>query len=100
MLPSAKSFGHGEHAYAYLAIEHSNLGDETSDLNVLTFKPPSTNQKDEKGRNKEHKVDLWTNGSIYPKDSFTNTPPPFCNVTNLLYNSGNNAQCLEVKGHF
>ncbi|WP_219824461.1 hypothetical protein, partial [Enterobacter cloacae complex sp. 4DZ1-17B1] len=30
-------------------------------------------------------MDLWTDGSIYPKDPTTNAPPPFANITNLLH---------------
>ena len=46
-------------------------------------------KKEIKRMNKEHHLDLWIDGSIYPKDPITNTPPLFTNITNLLHFIGN-----------
>ena len=50
-------------------------------------------------------MDLWTNGSIYPKDPITNAPPLFTNITNLLHFTVNGkdgllgyTQHLEMQG--
>ncbi|MCO5564791.1 hypothetical protein L7F22_018459, partial [Adiantum nelumboides] len=45
-------------------------------------------EKELRRTNKEHHLDLWTDGSIYPKDHTTNAPPPFANITNLLHFTG------------
>ncbi|MCO5560855.1 hypothetical protein L7F22_014475 [Adiantum nelumboides] len=45
----------------------------------------SQQEKELRRTNKEHHLDLWTDGSIYPKDPTTNAPPPFANITNLLH---------------
>lgn len=65
----------------------------------------SETEKSERRRNGEHHLDLWTDGSIYPKDPFSNAPPPFQNVTNLLHFVGDGkqgllgyAQHLELQG--
>lgn len=64
----------------------------------------SHEQKEQRRSNGERQLDLWTNGSMYPKDPFTNTPPYFSNITNLLHFTGDcrrgllgYAQHLEAK---
>ena len=64
----------------------------------------SHEHKEQRRNNGDCHLDLWTDGSIYPKDPFTNTPPPFFNITNLLYFIGDGrrgllgyAQHLEAK---
>lgn len=48
-----------------------------------------TNEEKELRRNNgERHLDLWTDGSMYPKDPITNAPPPFSNITNLLHFTG------------
>ena len=39
-------------------------------------------------------MDLWTDGSLYPKNPATNAPPPFSNVTSLLHFTGDGKQGL------
>lgn len=64
----------------------------------------SHEQKEQRRNNGDRHLDLWTDGSMYPKDPFTNTPPPFSNITNLLHFTGDGrrgllgyAQHLEAK---
>ena len=49
----------------------------------------SQEEKELRRTNNEHHLDLWTNGSIYPKDPLTNATPAFANITNLLHFTGN-----------
>ncbi|MCO5607532.1 hypothetical protein L7F22_061729 [Adiantum nelumboides] len=60
----------------------------------------SQQEKELKRTNKEHHLDLWTNGSIYPKDPTTNAPPPFPNINNLLHFTGDGKDgLLEYTEH-
>ena len=54
----------------------------------------SQEQKEQRRNNGERHLDLWTDGLLYPKDQFTNAPPSFSNITNLLYFIGNGRQGL------
>lgn len=62
-------------------------------------------EKERRRMNGEHHLDLWADGSMYPKDPLTNAPPPFANITNLLHFTGNGldgllgyTQHLEMRG--
>lgn len=54
----------------------------------------SHEQKEQRRNNGERHLDLWTDGSMYPKDPFTNAAPSFSNVTNLLHFTGDGRQGL------
>ena len=54
----------------------------------------SHEQKEQRRNNGDRHLDLWTDGSMYPKDPFTNTPPPFSNITNLLHFIGDGRRGL------
>lgn len=54
----------------------------------------SQEEKEHRRNNGERHLDLWTDGLLYPKDPFTNAPPSFSNVTNLLHFTGNGRQGL------
>ena len=54
----------------------------------------SYQQMDQRRLQGEHHLDLWTDGSLYPKNPQTNAPPPFCNVTSLLHFTGDGKQGL------
>ena len=62
-------------------------------------------EKEHRRMNGEHHLNLWANGSMYPKDPITNAPPSFANITNLLHFTGNGldgllgyTQHLEMRG--
>ena len=54
----------------------------------------SQKQKEQRRNNGECHLDLANDGLLYPKDPFTNTPPSFSNITNLLHFTGNGRQGL------
>ncbi len=65
----------------------------------------SQQEKELRRTNQERHLDLWTDGSIYPKDPITNAPPAFANITNLLHFTGDGkdgllgyTQHLEMRG--
>ena len=54
----------------------------------------SQEKKEQRRNNEELHLNLWTDGLLYPKDPFTNAPPSFSNITNLLNFTGNGRQGL------
>lgn len=54
----------------------------------------SHQEMEQRRRQGEHHLDLWTDGRLYPKDPTTNATPPFSNVTSLVHFTGDGKQGL------
>ncbi len=71
--PNAKYHLHIDLDHAYTPLKKRRGGDHISETVKTTLREGGARH-----------VDLWCDGSLYPKDPHTNSTPPFSNPTTLL----------------